>query len=71
MTITAMETVTEYIFIVTYGTEENSLKYRFVKEPPEDQELITYFQNCKNEVELLAQHEIEIKAPPQEIQLPN
>lgn len=59
----------EYLFCVTDGTEENTFEYRFRKEPPEGQTLETYLQSCKREAELLAQLEIDRKAPPQEIQL--
>lgn len=60
---------TDYLFIVTDGTEENTFEYRWGKTPPEGQTLTEYLQNCKREAELLAQFEIDKKAPPKEIVL--
>lgn len=74
LTTTAVSTATEYIFTVTDGTEENTFRYCFGKELPlnneKDKQSLTvqeYLQNCKREAELLAQLEIDRKAPPQEI----
>lgn len=67
LTTTAKESATEYILTVTDSTEENAFEYRFGKEPPEGQDSQIYLQNCKREAELLAQHEINKKAPPQVI----
>ena len=66
LTTTAVSTATEYIFTVTDGTEENFI-YKWGKEPPEGQTVQEYLQSCKCESELLAQYEIDKKAPPEEI----
>lgn len=63
----AYSNLTDYLFVVTNGTEENTFEYRWGKEPSEGQDLQTYLQNNKREAELLAQYEIDKKAPPQEI----
>lgn len=67
LTTKAYENMTDYLFIVTDGTKENTFEYRWGKTPPEGQDLTTYLQNCKREAELLAQMEIDRKDPPQEI----
>jgi len=59
---------TVYKFVVTNGIDNNNIyEYCYGKELPEGQELTEYLQNCKHESELLAQHEINLKAPSIEI----
>lgn len=67
LTTKIYEHPTNYILAITDGAEE--FKYLFPKNPPEGQDLSTYLQNCKREAELLAQLEIDKKAPPKEIVL--
>ncbi|KJR97946.1 MAG: hypothetical protein VR68_11585 [Peptococcaceae bacterium BRH_c4a] len=65
----AYENPTNYLFIITDDTQEDTFEYMWGKTPPEGQTLEQYLQNCKRESELLAQYEIDRKAPPKEIQL--
>lgn len=76
LSVTVKELITEYIFTATDGTEENTFEYPFGKEPPienlksgKQQALALYLAECKRNAELLAQYEIDKKAPPQEIVL--
>ena len=69
LTTKVFEDSTAYMFSVTDGTEDNTFEYKWGKTPPEGQNLTTYLKNCKREAELLAQLEINKKAPLQEIQL--
>ena len=63
------EDTTDYLFIVTDETTENTFHYKWSKKPPEDQSPTDYLQSCKRESELLAQYELSKKIKPQEIQI--
>ena len=60
--IIALETATAYFITVQYG--EQSWTYEWGKEPPEGQSAEVYLQSCKQEAELLAEHELAKQVEP-------
>ena len=67
LTTKAYELETSYLFETTDG--KLSFQYSFVKSIPEGLTKTEYLQNCKREVEALAEFEIAKLTPPEEIQL--
>ena len=67
MDLKVYEETNTYLFVIT--AEEDMFEYRWGKELPEGQTVEEYLLNCKREAELLVQHEIESRRPPQEITL--
>jgi len=67
LTVKAYEESTNYLFVVSDGTEENTFEYRWGKTPPPGQLLDEYLQSCKRDALLLAEDAIAKKQPPQEI----